>query len=698
MRSLGVASLGRLPIVSDLLRVAFVLVLVLGMGGVALWLLPNSETSLPSEQPLEGLSDRVSIEWSEEGPVEIEASGPKDAFAALGYVHGMNHGWTVALWRRTARGMLSDWFGEKTVPLDRHSRRLGFARHARKAYDNLSSSDQQRLEAYSRGLTAALHSQRVHNLDPFLVLGETPRSWEPWHTLAVHRLLAWIATDPDILQSDLDEQRDSFGATDRLLRRWLQLHGWDRSITWAARSSSDTARTLLFSRHVLGATAEPVLQEVTLRGPESPSLRAATVPGTFLFPTGTTGTQAWARLLSSPATVERVPLDTTQLNQWYERISPANSDEQLFRVRRHGDDLLLNIRTVSPPPPQPDTTARAQAATSDTAAVPPDTAVVLDWPGLSTRSDVSAWTHLLPFQGASAETAPETASFHLFRNEGLEVDSSGRWRVRGHPPIVEDHPESGYVLLGRSSWAQHQARSLDALQQTSSPNGDRWSASDSSTWAASLLPELLPDVAVYSSVSPYAEALSYLQNWDYEYEASSIGAAVFDHWMQVYRHEIGHIPSAPDTTYLAAPRRRNTFRRAIDTLVARYGSDVRRWRWERIAPDQRYFPMWAADSLVAADLEGLSTTRYAPLDRPGRGHASTLAGGPSLVNSPPLGPAPSAWEGWMRSGQQSLTVRRLRFDPTGFFARPLMSVERPPPLPLDQTQTTRTTSLVPFQP
>lgn len=682
----------------DLLRVTFVLVLVLGMGGVALWLLPDSETSPPTEQPIEGLSDRVSIEWSEEGPVEIEASETMDAFAALGYVHGMNHGWTVALWRRTARGTLSEWFGEKTVSLDRHSRRLGFARSARKAYDSLPPSDQQRLESYSRGMTAALHSQRVHNLDPFLVLGETPNSWEPWHTLAVQRLLAWIATDPATVESSSEKQRTSFGATDRLLRRWLQLHGWNRSITWAARPSNDTARTLLFSRHVLGATAEPVMQEVALHGSESTSIMAATVPGTFLFPTGTTGTQAWTRLLSSPATVEHVPLDTTQLRQWYERISPSNSDEQIFRVRRHGDHLLLNIRTAPPPSPSRDTTARVQADPSDSVTVAPDTAVVLTWPGLSTRSDISAWTQLLPAQDASAEMVSDTASFYLFRNEGLDVDSSGQWTVRGRPPVVENRRENGFVLLGRASWAHYQAQSLNALQQTSSPDGNRWSTSDSSTWAASLLPDLLPDVAIYSSGSPYAEGLSYLQNWDYKYESSSIGAAVFDHWMREYRHEIGHLPTAPDTTYLAAPRRRSTFREAIDTLVARYGSDVRRWRWERIAPDRRHFPMWAADSLVAADLEELSNTQYAPLDRPGRGHASSLAGGPSLVNTPPLGPAPTAWEGWMRSDQQSLTVRRLRFDPTAFFARPLMSVERPSPVSLQQTETTSTTSLVPHQP
>lgn len=684
---------------STVLRVTFVLALVLGAGGLVWWLLLGFASVPPDRHSIDGLTAQVSIHWTEEGPVEIEASSSKDALAALGYAHGMKRGWSISMWRRTALGTLASWFGEKTVPLDRHSRRLGFARHAREAFAHLPPSDQQRLKAYSRGLTAALRSPRVHTQDPFLVLDVMPQAWKPWHTLAVQRLLAWMGTDPSSLQVDSSEAVASFRSTDRLLRRWLHLHGWDQSVTWAARSSNDTTGTLLFSRHVLGASAEPLIQEITLRRPETPPVKAATVPGTFLFPTGTTNDHAWALLLNSSARVERVPLDTTRLTQWYERISPKEGNERLIQVRRHGEALLFQTRTSSQPADSiqdPLPQEKEASAASGTAA--PDTAVVLTWPGLSSHSDVPAWTQLASLRRSPASGATSDISFQLFHNEGLEVLSSGRWRVRGHPPIVEEDAETRTILVGRSSWARHQAQSLEALQQTSRLNGARWSASDSSTWAANLLPRLISDLDPFSTVSPYDEALSYLENWDYVYESASIGAAVFDQWMRAYRREIGHIPTVPDTTYLAAPRRRNAFEQAIDTLVARYGSDVRRWRWERIAPDHRYFPVWAADSLVASDLEDLSTTRYAPLDRPGHGHASSLSGGPTLVRSPPLGPAPTQWEGWVSSDEMSLTVRRLRFDPTRFFARPLMPEERPPAVSLDQIRVTSTTKLVPPPP
>ncbi len=616
----------------------------------------------------------------------------------------MTRGWTVVLWRRTALGTLANWFGPQTVSLDHHTHRLGFARHAREAYEQLPSSSKRKLKAYSRGLNAALQSKSVRTQDPFVVLDKTPEPWKPWHSLAVERLLAWVATDPASLQSVNAEAATDFRRSNRRLRRWLHLHGWDRSVAWAARAPEDTSRTLLFARHVLGSSAQPLLQEITLHRPDAPPLRGGSLPGVPLFPTATTGSRAWSLLLSSPARLERVPLDTSRLSQWHERITPIGDDEQLVQVRRHGDALLLDT-TASPSRPSPpsdttapDTTLPSTSSPSSSTAAPPDTALVLQWPGLSTHSDLPAWMELLDLSTSSADSPSDTASFRLFRNEGLEVHPSGAWQVRGRPPIVVRDPTKGTVLVGRSPWARHQAKSLQVHQRTSPPDGARWSVSDSSTWAADLLPDLLPDVAPLSETPPYGEALSYLRNWDYNYEASSIGAAIFDHWMQAYRTEIGHLPTAPDTTYLAAPRRLQTFRRAVDTLTVRYGSDVRRWRWERVAPDRRFFPMWAADSLVTPDLDGLSTTRYAPLDRPGHGHASTLAGGPNLVHAPPLGPAPSQWEGWIPSDQSALTVRRLRFDPTEFFARPLMSEERPSPVFLLQTEVSNTTTLLPSQP
>lgn len=624
---------------------------------------------MPQRQSIGGLTDTVSVGWTAQHTAVVDARHASDALAALGYVHGMKRSWTVTVWRRTALGTLATTFGKDLVPVDRHARRLGFADHARRAYDQLPEEERTRLQAYTRGLNAGLQSARVRRQDPFVYLNLTPQRWQPWHPLAIERLLAWVSADlspvPGVDEAALSDLRSA----DRLLRRWLHLHGGERSVAWAARPSADTARTALFARHILGATAEPLVQEVAFRRPSARPTVTASLPGTLLFPTGTTGSRSWTYLLSSRARLTRVEMDTSRVRTRHERITSARGNEQLVEVRRHGEDLLVGSTS-------------------------PDSAWVLRWPGLRARTDVPRW---IAHAGLRSDPPPidsVASAFRLFSGSGLTMDSSGAWTVRGRPPVVERG--SGMVLVGRSSWARHQADGLQDQRATASLNPERLGASDSSTWAAALLPRLLPDLApLEDAESPYDDALSYLRNWDFVYEPASIGAVVFERWMEACQTEKGRMPSAADSTVVSASRRRQAFRRAVDTLAAQYGPDVRRWRWERVAQTQRYFPVWSADSLVAADLSDLSGTQFAPLGRPGRGHASTLAGGPTLVDPPPIGPAPGQWDGWMRGGESDLTVRRLRFDPSAFFARSLLPREPPPSVSVSEAPIKQTTQLVP---
>jgi len=630
-------------------------------------MLSGPTTRPPSDQPLQGLSDTASIGWTDQHTAVLDISSNTDALAALGYVHGMTRPWTLTLWRRTALGRLSATFGDGLVPLDQHARRLGFAHHARRAFNHLPDSSRKRLRAYTRGLNAALRSERVRRRTPFVYLNLTPRRWAPWHPLAIERLWAWTGTRGSALSVPDGTVLSEFRRSDRQLRRWLHLHGRGRSLAWAVRPQTDTARTALFARHVLGATAEPVIQEILLRRPEKAPVALATLPGTLLFPTGTTGGRAWTYLLGSPARIERVEVDTNQIRTRHERIQPKNGNESLVEIRRLGETLVL-------------------------APAPPDSALVLQWPGLRAETDLPAWMATATMH--SGTDSASSMELQLVHGDGLAISSNGDWTVRGAPPVVEQG--SGSVIVGRSEWARHQAAALRAQRRTTPATPGRWSRSDSSTWAAALLPRMLPDLAPLADTSPLlSDALSYLRNWDHTYEPASIGAVVFEHWMRLYQANIGGRPVPTDAAFFAGPRRRRTFQQAVQYLAGRYGRDVRQWRWERVVPERRHYPVWSADSLIDQNLSPLSGTRYATLDRPGRGHASTLSGGPTLVNPPRLGPAHTHWNGWMRSGRSTLTVRRLRFDPSAFFARSLLSREPPTPVSVSDAPVTRTTTLVP---
>lgn len=676
-----------------LLYAGLALILLLLSGGLLWWGLSGDSGPPPSHHSIEGLADTTHIEWKAQETATVTTTSVPDALTAIGYVHGIQRGWTVAVWRRTALGTLSSQFGPDLVPLDRHARRLGFARHAQQTYEQLPAEDRQRLQAYVRGLNAALRSQTVQRHTPFVSLGWQPDRWAPWHPLAVERLLAWIGTDPQALEETGNQAVERFRTADRRLRRWLHLHDQSRSVAWAAGGTADTARTVLFARHVLGATADPVIQELVVRQPDGARTAIASLPGAPIFPTGTSEAHSWTYLLGSRATLDRTAIDSSQVRIWHERISPLDGEEQLVRVRRSDRALLLD-RSSTPTADSIMESPPDQNAENDRRPlIPADSAWVLRWPGFEAGTDLPRWM-------AEVETPPPTeatAPFHLIRGDGLILDSTEEWSVQGEPRILEQ-VQNG-VLIGRSSWAGEQAESLRARATAPAPSPARWSASDSSAWAAQLLSRLLPGLTPLSGTDPVLDdALVYLRNWDAHYGRSSIGAVLFEHWMRAYRNEVGHLPSATDLDYFTSMRGRRTFRQAVRTLEARYGTDVRRWRWERVAAQQRHFLVWSADSLVSTDLSALSTTQYAPLRRPGRGHASALSGGPTLVDPPPLGPSPARWEGWMRHGDPTITARRLRFDPSAFFARSLLQDERPAPVSTEDATVSETTELVPVNP
>lgn len=666
-------------------RLGLIGVLFLSILGTLWWTMTETESPYPESRSVEGLGDSVVVEWTQDGAARIETVDSTDFFSALGYVHGMNRSWTMTLWRQTAQGELSRWFGTHVVSLDQHVRRLGLERQSRQAYESLPPSEKEPLRAYAKGVNAAFQSSAVRNASPFLLLDIQPKAWAPWHALLIERLMAWMATPLLSPPSGAPNAVDQFCETDRKLRRWLHLHGWKRSVAWAVRPANSSSSPTLFQRHVLGATAVPTVQEIEWSQSNNTRLTAATLPGGLLLPTGRTPAASWASLLRSPASLRRIALDSSAVTAWKERIDPTGGDEHLLRIRWQDDALILAPSTVAPQGTSDSTTTQTSMAHW-----------VVDWPGLTARSDVTAWLR----RAGLTTPSRDSTGFQLVEPDGLRVTDNGNWSVLGSPSVVRRDPTGSMVLVGQSHWARHQANGLEALiQDGKTPAVGSWSTADSSTWAADLLPHLQQALdSVGKSNNRLDNATTYVRNWDHHYSATSIGAALFDQWMRSYRTELGHIPELADTAaYFASYRQQRALRRAVDTLTNTLGPDVRRWRWDRIVSDNRYFPVWSADSIVNRDLETMRTTRYAPLTRTARGHPSVPGGGPSRVDPNPMGPAPTRWEGWFQSGGP-FTVRRHHYDPSSTFARSRLLRTRPSATAPLTGDAEHSTTLVPAQP
>jgi acyl-homoserine lactone acylase PvdQ len=245
----------------------------------------------------------------------------------------------------------------------------------------------------------------------------------------------------------------------------------------------------------------------------------------------------------------------------------------------------------------------------------------------------------------------------------------------------------GGVVVGGSAWARAQAAPL----RTGALDAAAWATRDASAWADTLRAAWTPALAPLAGRdTTLAQALAYLRNWNGAYDRASIGASLFDAWMARLRARRGDLPTPPDTAYFGAYRRRQAFAAAVARLRHRFGPDLRRWRWERVAPDRRPYPVWSADSLTARDLGALAQTTFAPRVQPGEGHPSAPAGGPSLA----LPSAPAAVTAWT-DGAGGLKLLRLAPPTRAFLSRYTTPDRRRTPTPLAAPADAPTTRLRP---
>lgn len=86
----------------------------------------------------------------------IEASTDRDAWLGLGFAVGQDRAWQVTSYQRVVRGTLAALVGENGLPVDRFSRRIGFAHRAARVLAVQEDDVRDALDAYARGVTAGM--------------------------------------------------------------------------------------------------------------------------------------------------------------------------------------------------------------------------------------------------------------------------------------------------------------------------------------------------------------------------------------------------------------------------------------------------------------------------------------------------------------------------------------------------------------
>ncbi len=643
-----------------LLAVGVVLAVLLALVAAVGWLAYGPAPARDGEIAVPGLGAAVAVAWPDSGGVAIEAPTWADAAAGLGYAHAADHAFEMVLWRQTARGETAAWFGDSARTADLHARRLGFDALARQTYDGLDAPTRARLDAYTRGVNAALAQPGVAESDAFVWLGQTPAPWQPWDALAVERLVAYLGTPaPDSSWTDAARASPDvarFARADAVFRRGLGVSGTAFARAFAVGVAGGTA---VVAHQPAGESAlalwVPVAFDVGGR-----RVAVASIPGTLSLPVGTDGTSAWSVFLTSALRVE--PFGGAPPMPVYSRVVARDGGETLVSIARDSSGLVLGPAPLAPsplaaprprraaprvpvspaPPAAPGTpadTSRADSTDARAGARPAGVRWRVLWAGFRTGTDAAAFAAL-------AEGRP-SGPFALLRGDGLFA-TRGEARPLGRPPIVASGTSSAFAAGDRTArWAPARLDTLAArARRRGTPLTAAALADDAhSPWAARRLPPLLRALGDRDRLPRALEdPVAFLRSWDGAYTADAIAPTIFEAWLAAHRAFTGHTPDPTDSADVALLP--YTLRIARGELVDAHGRDPSGWRWGRLRDRVR--------TPVLGRLDGAARRRYADaLAGPG-GHPTALRPGParipddadSLARQPARAPGPAVWSAW----------------------------------------------------
>ncbi len=171
-----------------IIRMLLLAPLILIAGGL-LWLrssLPVSDGRLV----VAGLAAEASIARDAHGIPTIRAASEADADFAMGFVHAEDRLFQMDLMRRAGAGRLSEWFGARSLGIDRFMRTIGLYRAAQQQYALVSPQARAALDAYAAGVNAYLAHRRGALPAEYYMLNAAPEPWRPADTLVWGKLMA----------------------------------------------------------------------------------------------------------------------------------------------------------------------------------------------------------------------------------------------------------------------------------------------------------------------------------------------------------------------------------------------------------------------------------------------------------------------------------------------------------------------------
>lgn len=199
---------------------AVLLLIVLAAGATGAWWWWGSFPQPSGSRPLPGLGAAATVAYDARGVPEVTAASMDDAFAALGYLHGLHRPLQVEIRRRASNGSLHA-LAASLAGADEDALRYGFATDAIEDERALDADARRTCEAYVRGLNEGL-AEAARRPNPLLRVARlAPAPWTVRDVLAFGRRFA-----ADLSNAESEE---------RARLRMLQAIGLeDAAVLWQA--------------------------------------------------------------------------------------------------------------------------------------------------------------------------------------------------------------------------------------------------------------------------------------------------------------------------------------------------------------------------------------------------------------------------------------------------------------------------------
>ncbi|MEZ5025145.1 MAG: penicillin acylase family protein [Chitinophagales bacterium] len=168
------------------------------------WKNATSKETKKTSIEIKALNGTATVVYDELGVPHIFADNEADLFYAQGYVEAKDRLWQMEFQTLAAAGRLTEIVGEKALPLDQFSRRIGIVRAAEAALVEAkkNATSNMMVESFTKGVNAYIKQLKKADLPlEYKLIGYEPENWTP---LKCALLMKFMAKDLTYYDADVE--------------------------------------------------------------------------------------------------------------------------------------------------------------------------------------------------------------------------------------------------------------------------------------------------------------------------------------------------------------------------------------------------------------------------------------------------------------------------------------------------------------